>query len=385
MYQIDKAKNRISELKTCKFTELGFSERNNLQEWLANCPEALGEELLIIQKEFDGFDDTRERLDLLALDKEGNIVVIENKLDDSGRDVVWQVLKYASYCSSLTKPHVIEIFQTHLNQTDKGKDAREELCDFLDTPDLDEVVLNSGTNQRLMMVAANFRKEVTSTALWLLGHGVNVQCLKVTPYSLGDQLFLNVEQIIPTPEAKELMIGMSAKEADEKTTAAEQKQRHVIRVDFWNQTLEAMRESPCNLYNNLNPTKDHWSSAGSGVSGVPFTLIFCKREARVELNIARSETSENKFIFDRLHERKDEIEGAFGNPLNWKRLDNRKASRIVYSKPFDCYNSENWHEITAWLIKHMIRFEDAIKRPLLEVGEELKAKPQSEANVTPLR
>ena len=93
MYQIDKAKNRISELKTCKFAELGFSERNNLQEWLANCPEALGEELLIIQKEFDGFDDTRERLDLLALDKEGNIVVIENKLDDSGRDVVWQVLK----------------------------------------------------------------------------------------------------------------------------------------------------------------------------------------------------------------------------------------------------------------------------------------------------
>jgi hypothetical protein len=29
----------------------------------------LGEELLIIQKEFDGFEDTNERLDLLALDK----------------------------------------------------------------------------------------------------------------------------------------------------------------------------------------------------------------------------------------------------------------------------------------------------------------------------
>ncbi len=64
-------------------------------------PESLGEELLIIQKEFDGFDETRERLDLLALDKQGSLVVIENKLDDSGRDVVWQALKYASYCSSL--------------------------------------------------------------------------------------------------------------------------------------------------------------------------------------------------------------------------------------------------------------------------------------------
>ena len=102
MYKIDKRSNRISRLEVKRFTELGFTERNHLQEWLANEPEALGEELLIIQKEFDGFDDTRERLDLLALDKDGCLVVIENKLDDTGRDVVWQALKYASYCSSLT-------------------------------------------------------------------------------------------------------------------------------------------------------------------------------------------------------------------------------------------------------------------------------------------
>jgi RecB family endonuclease NucS len=43
---------------------------------------------LIIQKEFAGFGDTKERLDLLALDKKGKLVVIENKLDDSGRDAV---------------------------------------------------------------------------------------------------------------------------------------------------------------------------------------------------------------------------------------------------------------------------------------------------------
>ena len=72
-------------------------------------PDALGEELLIIQKEFAGFDDTRERLDLLALDKRGQLVIIENKLDDSGRDVVWQAVKYAAYCSNLTKTQIIDI------------------------------------------------------------------------------------------------------------------------------------------------------------------------------------------------------------------------------------------------------------------------------------
>ncbi len=103
MYLIDKDKNAISRLDEKGFGELGFKERENLQEWLADNPEALGEELLIIQKEFAGFSGTKERLDLLALDKQGDLVVIENKLDDTGRDAVWQVLKYASYKASRIK------------------------------------------------------------------------------------------------------------------------------------------------------------------------------------------------------------------------------------------------------------------------------------------
>src|ERR1035437_9536529 len=99
MFLIEKDKNRISKIDEKSFIDLGFKERENLQEWIVNNATFFGEELLIIQKEFDGFDDTRERLDILALDKYGDIVVIENKLDDTGRDAMWQVLKYASYRS----------------------------------------------------------------------------------------------------------------------------------------------------------------------------------------------------------------------------------------------------------------------------------------------
>ena len=71
MFTINRQDNRIKPVKAKSFNELGFSERKHLQEWLAHQPNALGgEELLIIQKEFDGFDETRERLDLLALDKD---------------------------------------------------------------------------------------------------------------------------------------------------------------------------------------------------------------------------------------------------------------------------------------------------------------------------
>jgi len=90
MYRIEKDENEILPIKAATFSELDFSERRNLQEWIAANPKVLGEELLIIQKEFSGFDNSNDRLDLLALDKSGNLVVIENKLDDSGKDVAGQ-------------------------------------------------------------------------------------------------------------------------------------------------------------------------------------------------------------------------------------------------------------------------------------------------------
>lgn len=378
MFTVDHQTNRIAPVKTKTFGELGFTERKHLQEWLAHEPSALGEELLIIQKEFDGFDDTRERLDLLALDKDGNLVIIENKLDDSGRDVVWQALKYASYCASLTKLQIVEVFQQYINRYEKGNgegnpvDASTQICEFLDAPDLDEVKLNLGNSQRIMMVAANFRKEVTSTALWLLGQSINIQCFKVTPHAFGEQLFINIDQIIPTPEAKELMIGISAKEAEEKTTEVVLKNRHNVRHQYWEQALEAFQNSSCTLYNNISPSKDHWLSAGSGVRGCPYNLIFLQKELRVELWISRGSTEENKFLFDFLFGQKEKIDEDFGDKLEWLRLDDKKSSRIQYTCKADGFNKEHWSGWIDWHLAQMTTLEKAFKAPLQQASDALK-------------
>ena len=254
MYRINKADNRIQRLEARKFSDLGFRERDHLQEWLANYPEALEEAgLLIIQKEFDGFDDTRERLDLLALDRSGNLVVIENKLDDSGKDVTWQALKYASYCSTLTKFKIVGIYQDYLDKYQDGGDAKTNIVEFLNEEDFDLLVLNKDHHQRIMFVANHFRKEVTSTVLWLLKQQIQIQCFKATPYSMGDELFLQVDQIIPTPEAREYMIGISEKELESKSTESELQNRHHLRLDFWKLLLERCRTSNMDLFSNISP------------------------------------------------------------------------------------------------------------------------------------
>lgn len=377
MYKIDKQNNRIAPLASKHFSDLGFKEREHLQEWIANQAEALGEDLLIIQKEFDGFDDTRERLDLLALDKDANLVIIENKLDDTGRDMVWQALKYASYCSNLNKLQIVEIYQDYLNRYCQGGDAKALICEFLEVPDLGEVLINTGNNQRLILVAANFRKEVTSTVLWLLSHGIEAQCMKVTPYVSGEDLFLDVEQIIPTPEAKELMIGMAAKTADEKDTVEGLKSRHRIRLAFWEMALEAFRNSECDLYNNINPSKDHWLNAGSGISGMPFGLVFLTKAARVEFVMTRGDSKVNTFAFEQLYKQKDQIEKRFGDTLTWHRLENKKSCRIDYELEVEGYNRENWPEIIKWMVKRMIALQAAMNEPLKQLKSELKNVPEA--------
>ncbi|ELP9119765.1 DUF91 domain-containing protein [Campylobacter lari] len=127
MYKINKIENSITKLPEKSFKDLKFTERNNLQEWIAKNPSCLGEDLLIIQKEFQDFDGTNERLDLLALDIEGNLVIIENKRDDSGKDVTWQALKYASYCSTFSKSDIEKIYQRFLI----NENYKKKLCEFL--------------------------------------------------------------------------------------------------------------------------------------------------------------------------------------------------------------------------------------------------------------
>ena len=373
MFQVNRVDNQLVRLEEKKLADSGVYEREHLQEWLAQMPEALGEELLIIQKEFDGFADTNERLDLLALDKEGQLVIIENKLDDSGRDVVWQALKYVAYCSTLTKAQIVEIYQKYLDRWSAGTSAVTNLCEFFNVEELDDVVLNTGNKQRLVLIAAHFRKEVTATVLWLLGHNVRAQCFRVVPYSFGEELFIDVQLIIPTPEAEDFMIGMVAKDSDEKSAQGAQRRSHTRRQTFWTKALEELRAHKVSRFEHISPSKDHWLSCATGVSGCTYALIFLRHEARVELNLQRPDPAENKWLFDQLEQEKEALEHQFRDKLQWLRLDEKKASRICFSHPFEGLNDDIWPEMIEWLCDHIVRLDEALSEPLSGLNKQLKS------------
>ena len=188
------------------------------------------------------------------------------------------------------------------------------ITEFLEADDYEEVVVNKGITQRIILIAANFRKEVTSTVLWLLNFKLRVQCFVVTPYSMGDQHFLNIEQIIPTKDAEEFMIGLADKALDEIEGTTAERNRHKILREFWTKIIKAIA-TKTGLFQNISPGTKNWIQASSGVRGVAFNFVAGRALCRVELYIDRGDNEENKFIYDRLYLEKQSIEAAFDKSL----------------------------------------------------------------------
>jgi len=377
MYQIIKNENKIEGLEMKTFSDLKFREREHLQEWIAGTPSCLGEELLVIQKEFSGFHETNERLDLLALDKLGNLVIIENKLDDSGKDVTWQSIKYASYCSTLTKQQIIEIYQDYLGSSAK---AEEKISEFFDEKEIDEIVLNQGLNsQRLILIAANFRKEVTSTVLWLMNFKIRIQCFRVTPFALGSQLFLNIEQILPIKDTEEFSIGIASKAQEEVKAQETSNQRELARQKFWEQFLHESNQNS-NFFMNNSPSKNRWIGKGIGFSGVSLNLIITQSNCRAEIYFNCGNKKENKDFFDFIFKMKHQIEKDFGSALTWERLDDRTSCRIKTQLDGVSYLEEaDWQKMNTFLIASSMNMEKAFKKPIQKLKTYAKNKPSGDS------
>lgn len=363
MFLIDTQNKKAISLEKKTFSELRLSERYDLQEWIVDNPSILGENLLIIQKEFDGFSETNERLDLLALDESGKLVIIENKLDDSGKDVVWQALKYVSYCATLTKSEIAEVYQRYL----KHENAQEKISEFFDGQDYESIRLNHiEGDQRIILVAANFRKEVTSTVLWLRNyHGVDITCIKVTPYKDGDKLYLDVEQIIPIQDVGDYQIRLTAKKQEETVSLKEEATRYRTRFKFWEKALPILRDRT-GIYNNVSPTKDNWLAGASGHTGISFNPVIRMDGARAELYIDTGNELRNKKIFEELKFKENDITSPIAKKMIWQDLPGKRACRIcVEYNDHGLNNEDHWEDINEWLANNIAELINIFK-PLID-------------------
>jgi len=213
IYRLDRASGRIAPCDETDFRSQGLFERQDIEKWVEACPEVLGEELLILTAEYDKFDKTSERLDLLGLDHDGNLVVVELKRDDSGKNVDLQALKYAAYCSTLRLDDVVELHSDYSAKRTKREmtrdQAREHILGFITNEEFEEF----SERPRIILVSRQFRPEVTASVLWLRQFGLDISCVRLLPYDMGDgNIAFESHVLIPLPEARDFVIGTERKE-----------------------------------------------------------------------------------------------------------------------------------------------------------------------------
>ena len=173
----------------------------------------LDDDLLVVAEEFGQWEDARRRIDLLAVDKSGHLVVIELKRTDDGGHMELQALRYAAMVSSMLFDDVVRVFDGHLTQMGQQDDARQVLQHFLevDRDENDAPVIASEV--RIILVSANFGRELTTAVLWLNEFdGMDIRCVRLVPYRIDDRVFLDIQQIVPLREAADYQVRLRRKE-----------------------------------------------------------------------------------------------------------------------------------------------------------------------------
>ena len=217
----------ITPIKRTTFAAQGLRERQDLQSLLRAHIDVIAPETLAVAEEFGEWEDSRRRIDLLAIDKSANLVVIELKRTEDGGHMELQAIRYAAMVSTLTFDKLVGIYAQFLASNGIEQDATTSLLDFLDWSEPDEEQF--GQEVKIVLASAEFSKELTTAVMWLNDFGLDIRCVRLQPYLSDDQLFLDVQTVIPIPEAADYQVRIRDKKQRERE--ARQQSRDLTKYD----------------------------------------------------------------------------------------------------------------------------------------------------------
>ncbi len=168
-----------------------------------------------------------------------------------------------------------------------------------------------------------------------------------------------------------LIVGPSEEGREVGEAKKSRAERHQIFRRFWTLLLERAK-SRTKLYDGVSPNDYHWIGTGVGKRGLSLNISVVQHGGSAELYIDRGQDGEeeNTLIFDALFARKDEIEAAYGGPLEWMALEGKRACRIVQRFESVGYRDDEsrWPEFQDALIDSATRLEAALRPHIAALG-----------------
>jgi len=353
--------DKLESVSRTTFAAENLLERKDMQRLLRRDITPIGDDLMVIDEEYGDWEDSNRRIDLLCLNKGGGLVVVEIKRTEDGGHMELQAIRYAAMVSSMTLEQVIKAYARAFGGDEDA--ARIGVLNFLQLDSEEEAELTGEV--RIVLVSADFSTELTTAVLWLNQHDLDITCIRLRPYRMGNEVLIDATQIIPLPEAADYEVKVRAQEKQKRKVAGA---RQEVFRKFWAQLIDRSK-ARTQLLANRSTTVDHWLSAGIGRGGFTLNTTLVQNEGQVECYI-RVPGGEEKSTaaFHVLLAQKNEIEAKFGEPLDWQELPGRQGCRICKDLPGGWKSPESeWPAMQERIIDALIRLEAALKRPIQEL------------------
>ena len=169
MLRIDRDRKSLSNLGAPTLAEASITERYDLQEYIFNSPEQffaeIGQELMLLGKEVVASQDVQDRIDLLAVDRDGACVVLELKRGNHKLHML-QAVSYAGMISHWTADQCLQLLHA---------EDHEKLLDFLEC-DPDDI----NRSQRIILLAEAYDFSLLCGAEWLSEtYSVDIICCRL--------------------------------------------------------------------------------------------------------------------------------------------------------------------------------------------------------------
>jgi hypothetical protein len=208
-----------NQIRLWKITDKGFDElksgsveqEKKLHDWLEGNVSLISDDLLVIGREVP--TDFNRSIDLLCLDRNGDVVIIELKRGRAPRDVLAQILEYASWADDLPSERILDIANEYLQK--KGTTLEEAFQQKFGTP-LPEFLNDS---HKMLIVASELDAQTERVLNYLSEHGIDINAVTFSYFRDGKNEY--VARVLLIPESMKETVRPPSKRVQKTRWTAE--------------------------------------------------------------------------------------------------------------------------------------------------------------------
>ncbi len=304
---------KLGKLKEVNVRELWHHEQYDFSEWLAKDENI---KLLDDELDFTLVDINKEvyvgsyRCDLVATDETtGEKIIIENQLEQTNHDHLGKIITYAAGLDAKTIVWIVT----------KAKEEHRAAIEWL----------NNNTSKN-----------------------IGFFLIELHAYKIDDSNPAPMFKVIEKPNDFVKNSKIMLKDGEMNRSQSE-------RLNFWNEFNNVVieRGKPFNI---RKATTDHWYDVAIGTSEAHVSINLVNQKKRIEIEVY---IRDNKGLFDKLFENRNDIENELGFKLDWNRLDNKKACRIkTYLNGLNFDDHSNYPSLINETIDIAIRMRDVFSK-----------------------